>query len=85
MESTNQLVTGDKITPGGFYTGVWCRDASYILNELVEMGRNEAAGRWLLGISVVWIPLAWSRMARASPPNPLPITAARARFISRLV
>jgi glycogen debranching enzyme len=47
MESTNQLVTGDKITPGGFYTGVWCRDASYILNELVEMGRNEAAGRWL--------------------------------------
>jgi hypothetical protein len=47
MESTDPLVSGDKITPGGFYTGVWCRDASYILNELMEMNKMETVGRWL--------------------------------------
>jgi hypothetical protein len=47
MESTDPLVSGDKITPGGFYTGVWCRDASYILNELIEMNKMETVGRWL--------------------------------------
>ena len=46
MNSTADLVTS-KLTPGGFYTGVWCRDASYILNESFIMGKRERVSEWL--------------------------------------
>lgn len=46
MNSTEGLVTS-KLTPGGFYTGVWCRDASYIINESFMMGKHEKVTEWL--------------------------------------
>lgn len=42
MSSTAAFMEED-LSPGGFYTGVWCRDASYIVNELLLMDKRALA------------------------------------------
>lgn len=46
MNSTAAFVES-KLTPGGFYTGVWCRDASYIINELSNMEKHSLVAQKL--------------------------------------
>ena len=50
------MLNGRSITPAGHYTGVWCRDASFILTELLETGNIESVARW-----VEWI---WQNQIR---------------------
>jgi glycogen debranching enzyme len=47
MSETDSLLSGDSLTPAGHYTGVWCRDASFILTELLAMGKIEKVATWL--------------------------------------
>jgi glycogen debranching enzyme len=47
FQSTSNLLSGSSITPSGHYTGVWCRDASYTLNELSLMGNSGFTEKWL--------------------------------------
>lgn len=47
MQSSEKRLLQGKITPAGYYTGVWCRDASYILDELSHMGKTDFVGSWL--------------------------------------
>lgn len=47
LQTSEKHLFQSKITPAGYYTGVWCRDASYILNELLQMGRIDFVGTWL--------------------------------------
>jgi len=47
FSETASLLGGESITPAGFYTGVWCRDASFILTELLEMGKVDKVASWL--------------------------------------
>src|ERR1051326_2010827 len=47
LTSTDPLFDGSSISPGGFYTGIWGRDASYILNELLQIGKDYVVSQWL--------------------------------------
>ncbi len=38
------------LTPGGGYEGVWCRDSSYVLTEVLEEGKTSKAIEWMLWI-----------------------------------
>lgn len=47
MESTQSVILNKRLSPAGYYTGVWCRDASYILNEMLELGKVDLVGKWI--------------------------------------
>ncbi len=45
--ATDKYFDGIKITPGSYYTGIWCRDAAFILNELNNTGKKDSSVQWL--------------------------------------
>jgi glycogen debranching enzyme len=47
MQTTGAVVSQKKVTPAGYYTGIWCRDASYILDELTHMQEKGLVAYWL--------------------------------------
>lgn len=47
MQTTGTAIDQKKISPAGYYTGVWCRDASYILTELAHMDKKAFVASWL--------------------------------------
>jgi glycogen debranching enzyme len=47
LDSTAHMLDGSKLNPAGYYTGVWCRDASYMLNELLEMNDVQSVAKQL--------------------------------------
>ncbi len=82
--SSTEMLLGDKLTPGGYYTGVWCRDASYILNELLLMGKEQSVARW-----IEWI---WQHQlkpslrvvhGRGSPDNGFRMSVVNEEFFKR--
>jgi glycogen debranching enzyme len=46
MCASKEYVTKD-ISPGGHYSGVWCRDASFILDEIIAMNNYQRAAELL--------------------------------------
>jgi glycogen debranching enzyme len=47
MLTTEAAISQKKISPAGYYTGIWCRDASYILTELAQIDKRAFVASWL--------------------------------------
>lgn len=60
FQTTAPIVDGRRVTPAGYYTGIWCRDASYILDEFYEMGN--------MGDTVRWLEWIWQKQVRPGEP-----------------